>query len=59
MGKRRREKALESTLEQRIENRKLHPDNAFKNGGRVRSARGKLMRKQFRQRAFPGRLHFS
>ena len=32
MGERRREKALESSLEQRIENRKLHPDGAFKNG---------------------------
>jgi hypothetical protein len=30
--KRRREKALGSSLEQRIENRKLHPDGAFKNG---------------------------
>ena len=32
VGKRRREKALGSSLEQRIENRKLHPDDAFKNG---------------------------
>jgi hypothetical protein len=32
MGKRRREKALGSSLEQRIEDRKLHPDGAFKDG---------------------------
>jgi len=32
MGKRRREKALGSSLEQRIDNRKLHPDGAFKDG---------------------------
>jgi hypothetical protein len=59
MGKRRREKALESTFEQRIAERKLHPDGAFKNGSSAQLAREKLMRKQLKQRAFPARLYFS
>jgi len=32
MGKHRREKALGFTFEQRIAERKLHPDGVFKNG---------------------------
>jgi hypothetical protein len=61
MGKRRRQKALGSTVEQRGAERKLHPDGAFKNGSSAQLRREKSMRKrlkQFKQRAFPGRLYF-
>jgi hypothetical protein len=60
MGKRRREKALGSTLEQRIENRKVHPDGAFKNGSSQRLMMEKLsqahiksMKKWAGQRSLP------
>ena len=60
MGKRRREKALGSSLEQRIENRKLHPDGAFKNGSsrqlkieKLNRANMKNMKKWARQRPRP------
>jgi hypothetical protein len=60
MGKRRREKALGSSLEQRIENRKLHPDGAFKGGSsrqlkieKLNQAKTKNMKKWARQRSMP------
>jgi hypothetical protein len=60
MGKHRREKALGSSLEQRIENRKLHPDGAFKNGSsrqlkieKLNQANMKNMERRARQRPLP------
>jgi hypothetical protein len=60
MGKRRREKALRSSLEQRIRNRELHPDGAFKNGSsqqlkleKLNQASMKNMKKWVRQRPLP------
>ena len=65
MGKRRRDKALGSSLEQRVTERKLHPSGAFRNGSSAALAKDKLIRKQakefkeFRKRAFPERLYLS
>ena len=60
MGKRRRVKALGSSLEQRMENRKLHPDGAFKNGTsrqlkieKLNQASIENMKKWTRQRPLP------
>jgi hypothetical protein len=57
MGKRRREKTLGSSLEQRIKNRKLHPDGTLKNGSsrrlkieKLNQASMKNMKKWARQR---------